>query len=189
MDIKLAAPSSTSMQILVAMAAIIHKSHQIPGLQATLKDFDLHGLLLADNMVKYTSQSAAESLPSHWLEAMLSMLQDLAPFTGTPLLQDLLQLYGSGAFPKSAWACLILKVLSATPRTLQSWLESAVAPEVGNATSVPELLLWYIIPVLCQTQAAIHLEARAWLRPRVLTLQLSASSNVLAVEFADMLPD
>ncbi len=92
---------------------------------------------------------------------MLSMLQDLAPFTGTPLLQDLLQMYGSGVLAKSAWADLIHKALSATPRTLQSWLESAVAPEVGNATHVPELLLWYIISEVHSTQAAIHLEARA----------------------------
>lgn len=54
---KLAAINSTSMQILVAMAAVIHKLHQNPGLQATLNHFDLHSLLLADNMVKY-SQTA-----------------------------------------------------------------------------------------------------------------------------------
>lgn len=138
--ISVAAINSIYMQILVAMAAVIRKLHQNPGLQATLKDFDLHSLLLVDNMVQYTSQAAGSS-PSHWIEAMLSMLQDLAPFTGTPLLQDLLQLYGSGALPKSVWARLLLKVLSATPRTLQSWLESAVAIEVSNATGVPDTLV------------------------------------------------
>ena len=121
------------LQVLKAMASLVHKLHQMPGLQQALKDFDLHSLLLADSVKNYTSQGVAGDLTGVWLAAMQRILEHVAPVTDTPLLQDLLQLYGQEVLPKSAWVSLVNAALSSTPRTLQLWLESPFANEVSCA--------------------------------------------------------
>lgn len=122
------------LQVLLALAGAIHKAQEDAGLQNTLKAFDVHSLLLDEN-VRKPSNSQVEASTEEWhmsapyASAVQQIIKDVASFTDAPLLHDLLQLHAAKAVKSSVWVALV-ETSMLSPRTMQLWLDSPSAAQV-----------------------------------------------------------